>query len=438
MAYYLDESASSGSNGYVTFPDYSIANNADFSLSFKLKIIGSTGFKRIIGRLADTNSDININALNQIIVQNAAGSSITLTLDSNLVVGTLYEFTVSRVSNTVTVEVDSQSKSGTLGGSFLFNSFFRQGTFTSGGEFGLAWFDFGDRRYENTSGTGSTLPDIVDSQDGTLVNFPTDDSQWVFYDDGGEVDVTPTAATSTSTSHNPAVAAGAAVSPTAATSESTGLDPAVATGAIATPTTATSTSAAIDPVVASGKVVNPTSAASESTAHDPTIASGALVSPTAAQSESDALDPTVTAAQAGSASPTVAESVSQSPDPVVVSGAAVAPTAAQSESTAHDPVVGVVVQINPTVATSVSQAFDPVISTGVSVVVDVAQSESAANDPIIGTAAAITPTTALSESVGLDPVVSAGVVAFIRKARITGLYARRATLSGKYIRRVRL
>ena len=32
-----------------------------------------------------------------------------------------------------------------------------------------------------SGGTGSVLPDTTGSKSGTLVNFPTDDSQWVFY-----------------------------------------------------------------------------------------------------------------------------------------------------------------------------------------------------------------------------------------------------------------
>ena len=36
-----------------------------------------------------------------------------------------------------------------------------------------------------TGGTGSVLEDTVGGNDGTLVAFPTDDSQWVFYDAGG-------------------------------------------------------------------------------------------------------------------------------------------------------------------------------------------------------------------------------------------------------------
>lgn len=41
-----------------------------------------------------------------------------------------------------------------------------------------------------TGGTGSTLEDTTGSNDGTLNNFPTDDSQWIFYSAGGTITVT--------------------------------------------------------------------------------------------------------------------------------------------------------------------------------------------------------------------------------------------------------
>jgi hypothetical protein len=38
-----------------------------------------------------------------------------------------------------------------------------------------------------TSGVGSTLEDVVGTNDGTLADFPTDNSQWVFYSAGAAV-----------------------------------------------------------------------------------------------------------------------------------------------------------------------------------------------------------------------------------------------------------
>lgn len=39
---------------------------------------------------------------------------------------------------------------------------------------------------QTLNGSNDTvLPDAVNGNDGTLINFPTDNSQWVFYDDGG-------------------------------------------------------------------------------------------------------------------------------------------------------------------------------------------------------------------------------------------------------------
>jgi len=43
-----------------------------------------------------------------------------------------------------------------------------------------------DYNKQALSGANDTVfPDIEGNNDGTLVNFPTDDSQWIFYDDGG-------------------------------------------------------------------------------------------------------------------------------------------------------------------------------------------------------------------------------------------------------------
>ena len=42
-----------------------------------------------------------------------------------------------------------------------------------------------------SGGTGSVLPDTTGSKSGTLVNFPTDDSQWVFYSTGPETPINP-------------------------------------------------------------------------------------------------------------------------------------------------------------------------------------------------------------------------------------------------------
>jgi hypothetical protein len=43
----------------------------------------------------------------------------------------------------------------------------------------------------SSNGIGSILYDDVGGNNGTLINFPTDNSQWVFYDDGGgSIDVT--------------------------------------------------------------------------------------------------------------------------------------------------------------------------------------------------------------------------------------------------------
>jgi hypothetical protein len=62
-----------------------------------------------------------------------------------------------------------------------------------------------DYNKQTLSGSNdTTLPDTVGGNDGTLFNFPTDNSQWVFFDDGGgaitaDVDYTISSPTFTST-----------------------------------------------------------------------------------------------------------------------------------------------------------------------------------------------------------------------------------------------
>jgi len=71
--------------------------------------------------------------------------------------------------------------------SVTFEQFFRLSTSSTEALKGaIYYFEMGNssgvtNRWENTTGTGSTFGDSVGGNDGTLLNFPTDDSQWVFY-----------------------------------------------------------------------------------------------------------------------------------------------------------------------------------------------------------------------------------------------------------------
>ena len=84
-----------------------------------------------------------------------------------------------------------------------------------------------------TNGIGSILPDTVSGNDGTLVNFPTDDSQWVFYDaGGGGLVITSIAIASAESFGTPVLTAGAVtLSPeTIASAEALG-NPTISQGA---------------------------------------------------------------------------------------------------------------------------------------------------------------------------------------------------------------
>jgi len=85
-----------------------------------------------------------------------------------------------------------------------------------------------------SNGTGSILPDTsVSGNNGTLVNFPTDDSQWVFYDaGGGGLVITSIAIASAESFGTPVLTAGAVtLSPeTIASAEALG-NPTISQGA---------------------------------------------------------------------------------------------------------------------------------------------------------------------------------------------------------------
>lgn len=114
-------------------------------------------------------------------------SSITLNLTTPLVLNGEYIFKFKRVSNVWSLvdEFDSAlapetvmnnnavtiDQVGAFNGSTLFH----------GRMDGFVIEELGTdlQSLINTTGTGSVWPDSIGSADGTLVNFPTDDSQWV-------------------------------------------------------------------------------------------------------------------------------------------------------------------------------------------------------------------------------------------------------------------
>ena len=141
-----------------------------------------------------------------------AGSANNVNLISPLVVGTRYMLKLVRTGSSVEVR-DSTNTAITSATNISANPFIigKIGSFHNGSSnltMDLYGFKAGSETYNPSlsNGTGSILPTESGSNQGVLTNFPTDDSQWVFYDDGGGSTVTVDVAFSVSA---PSVSGGA-------------------------------------------------------------------------------------------------------------------------------------------------------------------------------------------------------------------------------------
>ncbi len=122
-----------------------------------------------------------------------AGSATNLTINTPLVVGERYTLRLVRTGSSVVVE-DESGVALTPAANFNSNPFVidKIGSFHNGSSnLVMDLYGFkannGANNYSPSAsnGTGQILPDTVVGNDGTLVNFTTDNSQWIFYDDGG-------------------------------------------------------------------------------------------------------------------------------------------------------------------------------------------------------------------------------------------------------------
>tara|TARA_Y100000114_G_C11760930_1_gene329684 strand:- start:659 stop:1855 length:1197 start_codon:yes stop_codon:yes gene_type:complete len=125
-----------------------------------------------------------------------SGTSGTTTGTATLVAGTRYTVNLSYSGGVASVSLDENPDITATPSALLPLTQIDNGILTMG-LYGLS-IGVGGSVIHNydpsaSNGTGSILPDTVGGNDGTLVNFPTDDSQWVFYDDGGGgvLDISP-------------------------------------------------------------------------------------------------------------------------------------------------------------------------------------------------------------------------------------------------------
>ena len=122
-----------------------------------------------------------------------AGSATNVNINTPLVSGARYTLRLVRTGSSVVVE-DENGTAITPATTFNASPFIidKIGSFHNGSSnLVMDLYGFkannGANVYDPSAsgGTGLILPDTAGSNDGTLVNFPTDNSQWIFYDDGG-------------------------------------------------------------------------------------------------------------------------------------------------------------------------------------------------------------------------------------------------------------
>lgn len=123
-----------------------------------------------------------------------AGTASNVTINTPLVVGTRYVLKLVRTGISVIVE-DGGGNAITPAANFNSAPFIidKIGSFHNGSSnLAMDLYGFkannGANNYNKQTLNGSNdtvFPDTTGGNDGTLVNFPTDNSQWIFYDDGG-------------------------------------------------------------------------------------------------------------------------------------------------------------------------------------------------------------------------------------------------------------
>lgn len=203
MAYYL---AFTSGNEYVDIPS-PISVSGDGQLA-EIDFVYHGASNDVICGGTSFSDFWRINNDNQFRIS-IAGSANNINLISPLVVGTRYMLKLVRTGSSVEVR-DSTDTAITNATNLSANPFVigKIGSFHNGSSnltMDLYGFKAGSETYDPSlsNGTGSILPTESGSNQGVLTNFPTDDSQWVFFDDGGgavKADVTETSDSATESS----------------------------------------------------------------------------------------------------------------------------------------------------------------------------------------------------------------------------------------------
>lgn len=195
MAYFLRKTAATPSARVDVAPGISISSAlSSWSIEFKVKLTATD----LVLLGAGQNDSANIVFIRQSTceVRRSAGGNVTFNLPQDP--RTAERIYVLRTSGTGIELLQDGVSCGVLGTSknlFTINNLLTLGNTTRIGDLYYIEITINGVLVHNydpsaSNGTGTTLIDTVGGNNGTLVNFPTDNSQWVFYDDGaGSVDI---------------------------------------------------------------------------------------------------------------------------------------------------------------------------------------------------------------------------------------------------------
>jgi hypothetical protein len=198
MAYYLHYTPVNGK--YIEIPVINVPSATDFSIEFEwFNLDTDRGYP--LAAVSSGTSQIRIEpstTSNTVALVNSGGISYTFNFGS-MVRSDFNLFKFTRTGNSISLQINGNPigspvvGSGVLNATFAFTRIFIRATTTAFAESGLKFLKYTQagvltRHYDaNASGgTGNILPELVSSANGAQIGaWPTDNSEWTFYDDGG-------------------------------------------------------------------------------------------------------------------------------------------------------------------------------------------------------------------------------------------------------------
>jgi hypothetical protein len=200
----------------------------------------------------------------------------------------------------------------------------------------------------SSGGTGQILPDDIGSNDANLINFPTDNSQWISTG-GSPLAVNPNVINSSSISLNPSItfASELNINPQVINSNSNSLDPVIEFKSTVNITSqlVNSNSSSLDPAVSFSSAVNisPQAINSSSISLNPTISFTSVLSvtPSTTNSNSESLNPLIDFSSALIVNPQTVNSTSNSLNPNIefISELFITPNTINSDSKSNNPTI---------------------------------------------------------------------------------------------------